>query len=335
MTEPLEAAQSPLESIGAQLKKERENQGYSVNQVAELMRVAAVTVNAIEAADESKLPKPLFVKGYVKGYCKVLHLPENHFADLLAKAFPEQKIAPAVPLSSDGRPFKREVFETTGSNWISKIAMAVLALVLLAAVAYFSGWLSSSSEENDDTTTRSNSPISTTEIIQEPLLVDETNTEPLVDANDISNEQDSVAGLADEATVALETEEGDLSSQSVGEPTIEPEPASSIINEATDTASEENSPPPSVRVKEVGSGQYTLALDFSDSCWIEVVDLDGNVIDADLYSPSRRLVVQFDEPIEVLLGYAPAVTATLNEEPLTFRIPPSEIVRLTLPQGDL
>jgi cytoskeletal protein RodZ len=166
------------------------------------------------------------------------------------------------------------------------------------------------------------------------LLVDETNTEPLVDANEISDEQDSVAGFEDEATVALETEEGDLSSQSVGEPTLEPESSSPIISEVTDTAGEENSPP-SVRVKEVGSGQYTLALDFSDSCWIEVVDLDGNVIDADLYSPSRRLVVQFDEPIEVLLGYAPAVTATLNEEPLTFRIPPSEIVRLTLPQGDL
>ena len=331
MTEQLEAAPNPLESIGEQLKVERESQGYSVDQVAELMRVAAVTVKAIEAADESKLPKPLFVKGYVKGYCKVLQLPENHFADLLAKAFPEQKIAPVAPLSSEGRQFKREVFESTDSNLISKVLMAVVALILMAAIAYFSGWLSSPSEMNDDAPAQSNLPISTTEIVQEPLLVDEADTEPLSEAIDGTDEPNSAAGAVDETPATLEATNTDVTP----EPAVDVEPASSVVNEATGNANEESSPPPAVRVKEVGTGQYTLSLEFSDSCWIEVTDLDGNVIDADLYSPTRRLVVQFDEPIEVLLGYAPAVTATLNQEPLTFRIPASEIVRLTLPQGDL
>ena len=335
MTEQLEAAQNPLEAIGAQLKLERESQGYSVDQVAELMRVAAVTVKAIEAADEGKLPKPLFVKGYIKGYCKVLHLPENHFADLLAKAFPEQKIAPVAPLSSEGRQFKREVFESTDSNWISKVLMAVVALILLAAIAYFSGWLSAPSERNDDDTAQSNLPISATEVVQEPLLVDEANTEPLNEANQDTNEQSAASELSEETTEALEANNTDLSSQNVLEPSVDVDPASSVVNETTDSANADTSPPPTVRVKEVGAGQYTLSLEFSDSCWIEVTDLDGNVIDADLYSPTRRLVVQFDEPIEVLLGYAPAVTATLNQEPLTFRIPASEIVRLTLPQGEL
>ncbi len=60
--------------IGAILKEHRENQNVSINQVANQLYLDNRIIIAIENDDHESLPDPIYVRGYIRGYCKLLKL---------------------------------------------------------------------------------------------------------------------------------------------------------------------------------------------------------------------------------------------------------------------
>jgi cytoskeleton protein RodZ len=65
---PVPAAPGP----GAQLRAERERQGLAVSDVAQRLKYAPRQIEAIEADDYAALPGLTFVRGFVRGYAKLL-----------------------------------------------------------------------------------------------------------------------------------------------------------------------------------------------------------------------------------------------------------------------
>lgn len=57
-----------------------------------------------------------------------------------------------------------------------------------------------------------------------------------------------------------------------------------------------------------------LFFTFTDDCWVEVKDVNGEVLFADLKHRNDSLALEGKAPFTVLLGYAPAVTLTFNGE---------------------
>jgi curved DNA-binding protein CbpA len=71
------------------LRKVRDYKNISTSKMCQITKINSYYVSAIEAMDLSKLPAPVFIRGYVIQMAKVLGLDEKKVADSYMKAFKE------------------------------------------------------------------------------------------------------------------------------------------------------------------------------------------------------------------------------------------------------
>ena len=65
------------ESVGPYLKKTREGQGLSLDQVASLTRIQSKFLQALEEEDFQQLPEQVFTRGFVRTYSRAIGLDEE------------------------------------------------------------------------------------------------------------------------------------------------------------------------------------------------------------------------------------------------------------------
>lgn len=75
-----------------------------------------------------------------------------------------------------------------------------------------------------------------------------------------------------------------------------------------------------------------LQLAFTEECWLEVSDAQGDVLATELQRPGSRLSLQGIAPFEVKLGNAAAASISFNDEPVTIS-PPAGSNVITLKVG--
>lgn len=135
---PVDAAAEvpPPASFGARLQWQRERLGLSVTDVAARLRLHPNQVRALEKEALSALPEAAYVRGFVRGYARVLDLdPAPLLADL------GLKLAPAAASVVDGMTQARDyspVRAAAREHASRKIVMAGAVLLLIALGAL--GW---------------------------------------------------------------------------------------------------------------------------------------------------------------------------------------------------
>lgn len=113
---------------GAELRGAREAQGREVRDVARALRLDQAVIRALEADDFAALPAPIFVKGYLNAYCRLLGIaPDGVLADYVRAA---GDVAPPPLVVSRGTGDGVE----SGSH-ASRIVGVVVVLLLIAVVA--------------------------------------------------------------------------------------------------------------------------------------------------------------------------------------------------------
>ena len=120
---------------GAQLARVRAERGPTPEDLAQTLNLSLTTLRALEADDLSRLPSPIFVRGYLRAYARQLLVPP---APVLA-AF-EQQLAEAglasegwpcrggPPNGGSGPPFCAAYFQNPG--WVMASFSALGALLL-------------------------------------------------------------------------------------------------------------------------------------------------------------------------------------------------------------
>ena len=66
-----------MPSVGQQLKNARESQGKSLEDVGSELKIRADHVVALEEGDFSKFDAPIFIRGFVRTYCRFLKIDHN------------------------------------------------------------------------------------------------------------------------------------------------------------------------------------------------------------------------------------------------------------------
>jgi len=82
-----------LQEISHYLQQHRQEQGLSLKDVAERTRIPLSTLKAIEAAQLTQLPEPVYVQGFIRRFADVLGLDGT----ALAKDFPTQMVSQRSP----------------------------------------------------------------------------------------------------------------------------------------------------------------------------------------------------------------------------------------------
>ncbi|MFD2368137.1 helix-turn-helix domain-containing protein [Pseudoduganella sp. GCM10020061] len=130
----------PNEAPGQVLKARREAMGWSVEQIADQLKLAPRQVVALEAGDYDSLPPAAVVRGFVRGYAKVVKVD----AAPLVAAIPVDAAAAAADASAGMRrervaaPLPKVRYPSHGKR--SRFPLMAAVVVALIAAAAAAAW---------------------------------------------------------------------------------------------------------------------------------------------------------------------------------------------------
>ncbi len=78
-----EEPQAPLANPGAVLSVAREEQGITIARVARDLGLTESAVRDLEANKHGRFPAGIYVRGYIKNYCKILRLDISEVMEVL------------------------------------------------------------------------------------------------------------------------------------------------------------------------------------------------------------------------------------------------------------
>ena len=123
-----EAEDSTQVKPGAQLANTRAQKSLTAEYVAGKLHLRVRVIQLLEADDYQNMPEPVFIKGYLRAYAKLLDIPHQPLLDL----FNSQHFTPDRKLEKALWQSRRETNKAEHAvRWLT----GVFAVVVLAAVA--------------------------------------------------------------------------------------------------------------------------------------------------------------------------------------------------------
>jgi cytoskeleton protein RodZ len=131
-----------MSTVGEQLRLARERQQLSVSQVSDLTKIKTEHVRALEAGDYSVFPAPVYVRGFVRSYARLV---KQDPALLLSQLEDELSRIPAFrdPASIAGRgstPLDWIMFQFSKLNWRVALWLLVLGLGVAGGISGWRAW---------------------------------------------------------------------------------------------------------------------------------------------------------------------------------------------------
>jgi cytoskeletal protein RodZ len=120
--------------FGMKMKRQREERGVTLRQIADATKISMGSLEALERNDISRLPGGIFSRAFVRAYALEIGLdPEQTVRDFLVQ-FPHDSVTAGSPHAPQERhaPGSR-----TGGGHTMAIAAVVGISVIIGAILYF------------------------------------------------------------------------------------------------------------------------------------------------------------------------------------------------------
>ena len=297
---------------GRRLREARIARNVEIEDVATRLRLHVRTINSIEADDYVNLPVPTFVRGYLRGYARLLDLP----CGPIIESYERNDFGPP-PLVPDIS--KREEIKST--DFPVRLVTYFIAGVLVIFVAIW--WQSQQSKLDTNETfapTLFNSGEDSPELAVNPILDEsleatsaenESNSTTIADGIDFTGETSATEPLIDsdsleaarvEGVAALETVDGE------GE-------AVEIVSTDTEISTAASRPSPAVEEVPIAPGVSRLKIVFSHESWVEIYGRDDKKLYYNLAQSGTTIELTEAAPLRVVLGFAQDVRIEFNGQP--------------------
>lgn len=274
---------------GKALAAQREALGWTVEQVADQLKLAVRQVVALEAGDYAALPGPAVVRGFVRAYAKIVKLDAVPLVAMISLDSPGPSDAGGTHLRRDNKPaaFSEVRFPTGKRTALPLVPIAAVVLVLAAAAgAWHFG-------------------------LVQRVLNRGAATDPAVSAPAGSVAAPNVSVLP--APVA--------SGAAPAAPTVElntlQNPSVPLISVPPPTSTTAGSPaagvaPATATAAPAGAGANTLVINVREDSWIEVRRAKGAPLISRLVKGGTTESFEVTEPVTLVVGKPAAVSATLR-----------------------
>lgn len=123
-----------MESVGELLKKEREAQGKTVDDVVRITKMSALIIRALEGDRFSALSAPVYVKGHLRTYARFLGLDEDAVVDKYLR-FTQQQEHEELDEWDTVELELHEEKQRAGKRWVW---MAVAVAAVAALIVWYS-----------------------------------------------------------------------------------------------------------------------------------------------------------------------------------------------------
>jgi cytoskeleton protein RodZ len=317
---------------GDLLQAGRTEMGLSLEDVASRMHLSVDIIEAIEENNFSDITAPIFVKGYLRAYAKIVSLDENELIQQYLEYYSNEDppIASTSKLLPEISPSDRRI------KWVT-----YLFVILLAGLLAFWWWNKyQSTTDVVSLEVQQSSEIQQLEIVEQSAPVEiEVESEVTVDtsATDTSGvtsptlETDSA--VETELSVLTESPESPLEADPAPEVDVEPEVAVLTVAEPVQEGDDTDAPRAEVESEvlqetdaesiersdaimrmTVGSDQLGLIIN-ADS-WVEINDANGNRMVYRLVRAYQKFNLTGKAPFTVFFGNGYGVEVTFNDEPI-------------------
>ncbi|WP_433691791.1 helix-turn-helix domain-containing protein [Herbaspirillum seropedicae] len=334
---------------GAMLAAQRQKKGWSVEQVASLVKLAPRQIQAIEADNYAALPGLAVARGFVRSYAKVVGLDAN----ALTAAMPQESdvaqrdhIVPQHSLStpfSEG-PLPAMMMSTRGNSSPLPIIAGVVVVALLAGGAAVRwsdlganvpqlAWLKSHKSDS----------------AAAPELPANANADAGSSETPVNARVETITPASDEAAksaaAAVEAAPAQAATPAAAETASAPAhaadaPAASVpvsAASAANAASASAPAPAQASGTTVPSGlnivnsKDMLRLTFREDSWVEIRRADKSTIISRLLKAGTTEAFDVSDATSLTIGNAAGVDATLRGQPLDLKTPGgSNVARINL-----
>jgi cytoskeleton protein RodZ len=287
---------------GEVLARERERQGLSRQEVAARIHMSPWQVEALEAGDYAKLPRGTFLRGFVRNYAKALGVAPDSLLPLLAGATPGDG-APRIVVPSQNIRFD-PVGERLANPYVKAFGLAAIVLLLGLAGMYWWVFI------------RPSAPAAVTAKREAP--VDSAPTSTVV-----APQQLATAPVAP-AEAPPPREAPQVEEPKAAEPAPAPPPAEKPAPAAPKVSATRLAPSPvanngaarpeAAAPRQAAAGEARIHLRFKGESWVEVRDANGRIIHSKLNAPNTEADVAGKPPLAVVVGNAPLVEMTFNDQ---------------------
>ena len=282
---------------GKTLAAQREAMGWTVEQVADQLKLAVRQVIALEEGDYASLPGPAVVRGFIRAYAKILKVDAAPLVAMVALDAPAPSDATATTIRRDKPAAFSEVRFPTNGKRSSFPVLPLLALVVVAgagAAAWHFGLIPSSVLRTEPAaTSAAASPAASTTVLPPPV---------------------TVVASAPAASAPVPSTSVPLISV--------PPPGGASATPAAAPAPETPAAAP---------GANALVIDVREDSWIEVRRAKGAPLLSRLVKGGSTETVDVTEPVTLIVGKPGAVSATLRGAQVELPpVPGSTISRVNL-----
>ncbi|EPH9687151.1 cytoskeleton protein RodZ [Klebsiella michiganensis] len=312
-----EATQDHQEAntTGARLRNAREQLGLSQQAVAERLCLKVSTVRDIE---DDKAPADLastFLRGYIRSYARLVHIPEEELLPMMAKQAPIRaaKVAPMQSFSLGKRRKKRD-------GWLMSFTWLVLFVVIGLSGAWW--WQDHKAQQDEISTMADQSSAE--------LNAGDSNSQSIpLDNQSANSAPDTAANSA-----PVETSPAPAAS------TPAPAPAENNAVVAPSQANVDTAAAPATsplptdqaNVTTAAASAQDLVLNFTADCWLEVSDATGKKLFSGLQRKGGNLNLSGQAPYKLKIGAPAAVQIQYLGKPVDLSrfIRTNQVARLTL-----
>ncbi|MRW89145.1 DUF4115 domain-containing protein [Duganella sp. FT80W] len=324
---PQEQGSTGKATPGALLAAQRQAMGWTVEQIADQLKLAVRQVKALEAGDYAALPNMAVTRGFVRAYAKVLKMDAAPLVAMIEAAAPPvpEVVVPRKDLSasfSESRLSLGGERPSKPAGWLIGLA-AVVVVGGAAAYAYQSGLIPASLFERKAEEAKPAPAIETT-LVKEPSTLQQPNV-PLISvppqAGDQAATGSSVAGVTPPATEpAAATAPATVTPPAAAAPT----PAPVVAAPAPTPAAPAASP--------VASGVgHQLVLTVTEDSWVEIRRPGTTPLISKLVKAGSTETFDIKDPALLIVGKPSGVQATLGGAPLPLpAIPGGTISRVNI-----
>jgi cytoskeleton protein RodZ len=307
-----------LRELGTILREERERQGLTIEDVSDKIKITRSCLTAIEEGNQSVLPHPVYAKGFIKNYARLLGVDQEEFNRQLSEVYqPEEPVVGNVSLIKD-------IPEDDCGCAVKPASKVPLVPALLCLVAFLAvaglGWylfahvLTKSGDEAENAAPQATATPVAPPVASEaeparpvpvvPRPVEQAPLPPMpAPAAETPTPVTPPAPKADATTLPQPSAE-DRATQDIA--TSGPSaPAAPAIPAAPVPAAP--APAPSAKAFTVGeNGPHTVTIVANERCWLQA-GADGGTMHETMLEKGDTFTGRFADYLLVRLGNAPGV----------------------------
>jgi cytoskeleton protein RodZ len=282
--------------VGEELRKTRIESGLSIHDVSRQLHLSGMLIDDLEQGRTERL-SPLYRRGYIANYARVLDLDPEALLSRLAQDEPPE-LREVLPVDRQGWKFERYL----------KVATYVLVTtVIVPPLVYFFIEGGSRIMERDPAT--SNPAVAAEEsIVAEPTATQAGHGQG---RNRIAR------------ALSLDESDGSREAGEMGHVAASALPLASARGSRDSISAERQSQEelllPAMELVETEyagnlDGFVELTIELIEDSWVEIHDAAGQRLEYDLLRAGQELRYQGEAPFQLLLGRASAVEVRINDE---------------------